>query len=55
MGREPIEAPWKLEGEEVARRLGTDPERGLSPEEAARRLVEDGPNEIGLRPRFPRG
>lgn len=36
----------KLSIEEVLRRLGTDPNRGLSSEEAARRLREYGPNEI---------
>ena len=34
------------EAAEVLRALGTDAERGLSDEEAARRLEERGPNEL---------
>jgi Ca2+-transporting ATPase len=37
--------------EEVARRLGTDLQRGLSQEEAARRLEQLGPNELAEKPR----
>ena len=37
--------------EEVARRLGTDLQRGLSQEEAARRLEQFGPNELAEKPR----
>jgi P-type Ca2+ transporter type 2C len=36
----------RLEIAEVLERLGTDPARGLSEEEAKRRLAEHGPNEI---------
>ncbi len=36
---------------EVARALGTDPERGLEPTEAADRLGRFGPNELPSRPR----
>jgi Ca2+-transporting ATPase len=39
--------------EVVARRLATDPERGLEPEEAARRLEQYGPNELREAPRPP--
>jgi Ca2+-transporting ATPase len=39
------EAPWHtLEARAAAGRLGVDPSRGLSSEEAARRLREQGPN-----------
>ena len=39
--------PWHaLEAEEVVRRFGTDATAGLSPDEAARRLAETGPNEL---------
>jgi hypothetical protein len=30
----------------VAGRLATDPARGLAPDEAARRLASEGPNEL---------
>jgi len=42
-----MEAKWhaaSIEG--TARRLATDPKRGLATEEAARRLAADGPNEL---------
>ena len=37
--------------EEVARRLGVDPGRGLSTDEVQRRLAEHGPNELPQEPR----
>ena len=40
-----------LPAEAVAERLAVDPHAGLSPEEAARRLQEIGPNELGGRDR----
>lgn len=45
--------PSLRDGMQVARELGTDPERGLSPEEAARRLAESGPNELRSAPKDP--
>ena len=42
---EPVEA--------VARKLGTRLLQGLTPEEAARRLAESGPNELREAPRPP--
>lgn len=45
--------PSTLGVPEVARRLGTDPERGLSRREAARRLAEAGPNQIRTVPPVP--
>ena len=41
------ESAWhKLEAAEVLRALDTDAESGLSDKEAARRLAEQGPNEL---------
>ena len=40
-----------LPAEAVAEKLAVDPHAGLSPEEAARRLQEIGPNELGGRDR----
>ena len=40
-----------MSAEETARRLGTDLQRGLSQEEAARRLEQFGPNELAEKPR----
>jgi len=37
---------YKLDFDIVAAQLGTDPEKGLSTSEAARRLIENGPNEL---------
>jgi len=37
---------YNLNPNEVLERLGTDPERGLDPEEAAKRLAALGPNEL---------
>ena len=41
-----LDAPWALEAAEVARRLATDVESGLSAEEAASRLDRFGPNRL---------
>lgn len=38
---------------EVAQRLGTDPLHGLSTQEAARRLAQDGPNALQSAPPVP--
>lgn len=38
--------PSVQRGEDVARQLGVDPQRGLSSAEAARRLAAEGPNEL---------
>ena len=40
-----------LESSEVVRALDTSPKLGLTSEEAARRLVECGPNELAEQPR----
>ncbi len=46
--------PWyALAVDDVARSLGTDLERGLTSEEAARRLQEYGPNELREKPPVP--
>ena len=37
---------YRLESSEVLRQLGVEARRGLSPEEAGRRLGEHGPNEL---------
>ncbi|MBT8494575.1 MAG: HAD-IC family P-type ATPase, partial [Deltaproteobacteria bacterium] len=39
--------PWSKSPEELAELLGTDAKRGLSSDEAARRLSEHGPNALG--------
>ena len=45
------ETAWHaLPTSQVFERLGCDPERGLSDAEAARRLAEDGPNELRAKP-----
>ncbi|QZT60989.1 cation-translocating P-type ATPase [Mycolicibacterium austroafricanum] len=46
--------PSLLDCDTVVERLGSDAERGLSTQEAARRLVEVGPNEITAEPAVPR-
>ena len=46
--------PSLRDAAEVARALGTDPRRGLSAGEAARRLAESGPNELRAAPKVPR-
>ncbi|MFC4913881.1 cation-translocating P-type ATPase [Actinomadura gamaensis] len=38
--------PYRLPGDEVVRAFRTDPERGLSADEAAARLAREGPNEL---------
>ncbi len=54
MDSSPGEAnPSVLDALEVARRLGTDPEKGLSAEEAARRLASEGPNELQAAAKIP--
>src|SRR5690606_11675191 len=45
--------PWAESAADVAAALGTDPENGLSEEEAARRLAEHGPNELRSVPPVP--
>ncbi|MGQ9516220.1 MAG: cation-translocating P-type ATPase [Anaerolineae bacterium] len=40
-----------ISADEAARVLGSDPQRGLSQEEAARRLQQIGPNELAEKPR----
>jgi P-type Ca2+ transporter type 2C len=44
---------WTRSVEEVVAATGTDPEDGLSAEEAARRLAESGPNELRSAPPVP--
>jgi Ca2+-transporting ATPase len=46
--------PTQREASELARLLATDVERGLSAQEAARRLAELGRNELRAKPRIPR-
>jgi Ca2+-transporting ATPase len=46
--------PSMLDAAEVARRLGVDVDVGLATDEAARRLAQDGPNELRARPPIPR-
>jgi Ca2+-transporting ATPase len=48
-----LDHPWINDVEEVARALGTNLERGLTAEEAARRLAEEGPNELRSAPPIP--
>jgi magnesium-transporting ATPase (P-type) len=50
---ETLDDPSIVDAGEVARTLRTDLERGLSPEEAARRLAQDGPNELRAAPPVP--
>ena len=47
--------PYLLDAAEVARALGSDHERGLAAEEAARRLARDGANELRAGPPVPGG
>ena len=42
----PEQESWATSLPGLVRELATDPQRGLSPEEAARRLVAEGPNEL---------
>jgi Ca2+-transporting ATPase len=45
--RSPAGIPWwELPADEVAARLGSDPHTGLTPDQAARRLRADGPNQL---------
>jgi magnesium-transporting ATPase (P-type) len=46
----PLDDPSVVAIDEVVRLLGTDPARGLTSEEAARRLAADGPNELRAAP-----
>ena len=46
--------PSLRDAAEVARALGTDPKRGLSADEAARRLAKSGPNALRAAPKVPR-
>ena len=46
-----VEDPSTHDVAEIAQRLGSDTERGLSSAEAARRLARDGPNEVRAAPR----
>lgn len=48
-----LKDPSVMNADEVARILGTDPGRGLSQEEAARRLARDGRNELRAAPPIP--
>src|SRR4029078_13580174 len=50
------EAPtwFTLSGDDVAHRLGVDPERGLTAEEAAKRLQQYGPNKFAEAKAEPR-
>ncbi|HEX2418626.1 MAG TPA: cation-transporting P-type ATPase, partial [Micromonosporaceae bacterium] len=45
--------PYRTEMSELVRQLDTDLERGLSRQDAARRLAVDGPNEIQAAPPVP--
>ena len=45
--------PSLLDAETVVEAMRTDPERGLASQEAARRLVESGPNELAAAERVP--
>ena len=48
-----LDDPSIKDANEVARALGTDLERGLTSEEAARRLAAEGPNELRSAPPVP--
>jgi magnesium-transporting ATPase (P-type) len=45
--------PWSMDAGQAALMTETDPERGLSTAEAARRVAADGPNEIQSAPPVP--
>jgi P-type Ca2+ transporter type 2C len=52
---QPADTPWwAVDPQQVAARLGTDPELGLSVEEATRRLTAVGPNQLQAAKRRPR-
>ncbi|MBB1496180.1 cation-translocating P-type ATPase [Propioniciclava sp. MC1595] len=46
----PLEAPWASEVPEVLAAAGSNPELGLTQQEAARRLADVGPNELRSEP-----
>jgi magnesium-transporting ATPase (P-type) len=46
--------PWRLDAQVVAQALGTDPVRGLTAEEAARRLARVGRNQLAAEAPVPR-
>ena len=48
-----LEDPSIMPVDEVSRTLGTDLERGLTSQEASRRLAEEGPNELRSAPPVP--
>ena len=48
-----LESPFARDAQEVASALGTDLAQGLTAQEAARRLAEDGPNELRAAPATP--
>src|SRR5262245_5057272 len=51
---EPMGQAWHaLSAAEVAARLGADPDRGLGPDEAHRRLLRVGANRVGDQPEVP--
>ena len=50
----PLDDPSTLHIHDVTRMLATDLERGLSSDEAARRLVQEGPNALRAAPPTPR-
>ena len=50
---EKLDDPSIIDANQVARALGTDVDNGLSSQEAARRLAEDGPNELRAAPPVP--
>ena len=50
---EPVAEPWLADPDDVAAALSTDLVSGLSPEEAARRLAEHGPNVLRADPPVP--
>lgn len=52
-GPRSLRDPWLHDAEEVARAIGADLERGLTPQDVARRLARDGPNELRRAPRPP--
>ncbi len=49
----PTDNPYSRDAQEVASALGTDLAQGLTAQEAARRLAEDGPNELRAAPATP--
>ncbi|MFN8519958.1 MAG: cation-translocating P-type ATPase [Chloroflexota bacterium] len=49
----PGPAPWSRDVADVLAELGADPRQGLTSDEAARRLVEHGPNELQGAPTTP--